>query len=142
MFVSPGRETGASSTTFGLPPSSPAPILFGLPLHGGRIRVLHLQPGGRPARAIARAEPLAHDALDRGPACRLGGIYQREPAMAGITCSSGSGLIEISPVKGRSCASISKVDAAIPVAKIPIAMIEASRLSLWTMAIATSAQTA
>ena len=67
---------------------------------------------------------------------------QLEPAMAGITCSSGSGLIEIFPVKGRSCASISKVDAAIPVAKIPIAIIEASRLSLWTMAIATTAQTA
>jgi hypothetical protein len=27
---------------------------------------------------------------------------QREPAIPGITCSSGSGLIEISPVKGRS----------------------------------------
>jgi delta 1-pyrroline-5-carboxylate dehydrogenase len=59
-----------------------------------------------------------------------------------MTCSSGSGLIEISPVKGRSCASISKIDAATPVAKIPIAIIEASRLSLWTMAIATRAQTA
>jgi hypothetical protein len=45
-------------------------------------------------------------------------------------------------VKGRSWASISKVDAATPVAKIPIAIIEASRLSLWTMAIATRAQTA
>jgi hypothetical protein len=65
----------------------------------------------------------------------------RSARASDITCSSGSGLIEISPVKGRSCASISKVDAAIPVAKIPIAVIEASRLSLWTMAIATSAQT-
>ena len=61
---------------------------------------------------------------------------------SGITCSSGSGLIEISPVKGRSCASISNIDAATPVAKIPIAIPEASLLSLWTMAIATRAQSA
>ena len=63
----------------------------------------------------------------------------------GPPCGSGnraSGLIDISPVNGRSWARISNIDAATPVAKIPIAIIEASRLSLWTIAIATRAQTA
>src|SRR5262249_27760819 len=63
-------------------------------------------------------------------------------AIGRITCNRASGLIDISPVKGRSWARISNIDAAIPVAKIPIAIIEASRLSLWTMAIATRVQTA
>jgi hypothetical protein len=70
---------------------------------------------------------------------RNGGLAgSREFSYSGITSSSGSGLIEISPVKGRSCASISNIDAAIPVAKIPNAIVEASLLSLWTIAIATS----
>jgi hypothetical protein len=68
--------------------------------------------------------------------------HQHQLAISGITCSRGSGLIEISPVKGRSCASISNIDAATPVAKSPIAMIEESRLSLWTIAVATRAQIA
>ena len=55
---------------------------------------------------------------------------------------SGSGVIEISPVKGRSWASITNVAAATPVAKIAIAIRDASLLSLCTMAIATRAQTA
>ena len=63
-------------------------------------------------------------------------------SISGITCSRGSALIEDAPVKGRSCASISKIDAATPVAKVPIAIRDASRLSLWTMAIATRAETA
>src|SRR5262245_30228663 len=41
-----------------------APILLRLALHGGCCRVLHLQPVGGPTRPIARAEPLAHEALD------------------------------------------------------------------------------
>ena len=73
---------------------------------------------------------------------RRGNSNQREFAIPGITCSSGSGLIEISPVKGRSYASISKIDAATPVAKTPIVIIEASRLSLWTIPIITRTQTA
>ena len=64
--------------------------------------------------------------IRRRPGCGI----QRESAIPGITCSSGSGLIEISPVKGRSYASISKIDAATPVAKTPIVIIEASRSSL------------
>jgi hypothetical protein len=41
---------------------SSCPILFRLALHRRGIRVLHLQPVGRPPRPIARAEPLADDA--------------------------------------------------------------------------------
>ena len=62
---------------------------------------------------------------------------QREFAIPGITCNSGSGLIEISPMKGRSYASIGKIDAATPVAKTPIVIIEASRSLLWTIPIMT-----
>jgi hypothetical protein len=42
---------------------SSAPMLFAFPPHGRRVRVFHLQPIGRPAACIARAAPLAHDAL-------------------------------------------------------------------------------
>ena len=37
------------------------------------------------------------------------GIHEREPAIRGITCSSGSGSIEISPAKGRSCGVSAKL---------------------------------
>jgi|SRR5215472_14261156 len=57
-----------------------------------------------------------------------------------MTRSSGSE--QISPVKGWSWESINKIDAATPAAKIPIVMVEASRLSLWTMPIASRAQAA
>src|SRR5271169_937672 len=53
-----------------------------------------------------------------------------------------AGPTEIAPVNGRSCAKIKNTDAATPVAKSPIATAAASRLSLWTMAIAISAQAA
>ncbi len=67
---------------------------------------------------------------------------QRQLAISGITCNRGSGLIEMSPAKGRSCASISNIDAATPVTKTPIAIMEVSRSPLWTMAIATRTQIA
>jgi len=63
-------------------------------------------------------------------------------AISGITWSSGSGFIEIAPVKGRSCASIRNIGAPTPVAKSPSAIMEASRLSLWTIAVVTRAQLA
>src|SRR5271169_3607963 len=59
-----------------------------------------------------------------------------------MTCNSGAGPTEIAPVNGRSCAKIKNTDAATPVAKSPIVTAAASRLSLWTMAIAISAQAA
>jgi hypothetical protein len=45
-------------------------------------------------------------------------------------------------MKGRSYASINNIDAATPVAKVPMAILEASLLSLWTKAIAIRAQSA
>src|SRR5215472_6383887 len=42
----------------------PPPILLGLPLHSRRLRVLEFQPVLRSAGAIARAEPLRHDAFE------------------------------------------------------------------------------
>jgi hypothetical protein len=42
-----------------------SPILFGLSCHRRRGRVLHLEPIGRPARPIARSQPLRRDALQR-----------------------------------------------------------------------------
>src|SRR6516225_9343975 len=44
-------------------PLNSAPILFGLTFHRGRVRVLELEPIRRAAAAVARAEPLRHDAL-------------------------------------------------------------------------------
>src|SRR5262245_29232520 len=40
------------------------PILLGLAFHRRRIRVLELEPVLRTAGAVARAEPLRHDALE------------------------------------------------------------------------------
>ena len=59
-----------------------------------------------------------------------------------MTCRSGPGPTEISPVNGRSCAAISNTDAATPVAKRPTVMAEAIRLSQWIMAIANNAAAA
>jgi hypothetical protein len=52
------------------------------------------------------------------------------------------GLTQISPLNARSWLAISSTDTATPVAKIPIAIAAAARLSLWTKAIAIGAQPA
>jgi len=59
-----------------------------------------------------------------------------------MTCRSGAGPTEISPVNGRSCEAISNADVAMPVANRPSEMAEAIRLSQWTIAIANNAATA
>ena len=117
-----------------------APRIGGDQDHSGPERISASSiSGSEPVHVATRSQGRRHRGRDGNDELAPS---QREPAIPGITCSSGSGLIEICPVKGRSCASISKVDAATPVAKIPSAIGEASRLSLWTIAIATSAQTA
>src|SRR6516164_7002068 len=44
--------------------ASPTPVLFRLAFHRWRFRVLELEPILRPAGAVARAEPLRHDAFE------------------------------------------------------------------------------
>src|ERR1700675_5148155 len=68
--------------------------------------------------------------------------YGRSTGHSGLTCRSTSGLTEISPLNGRSWLTISSTDTATPVAKIPIAIAAAARLSQWTIAIAISVQPA
>ena len=41
-----------------------APVLFSLPLHGGSLRILELEPVRRPPRPIARSQPFRDDAFD------------------------------------------------------------------------------
>ena len=54
-----------------------APILLGLSLQGGRVRVLALDPVPRAARPIWRIAPLRDDALKPEPA----GMLEHEPAV-------------------------------------------------------------
>jgi hypothetical protein len=61
------------------PPASPAPIFLGLALHRRRFRVLELEPVLRPAGAIARPEPLRHDALEP----ELAGVLKYALAIVG-----------------------------------------------------------
>jgi len=56
-----------------------------------------------------------------------------------MTCRSGAGVTEISPVNGRSCEAISKTAAATPVANRKSEIAEAIGLSQWTIAIAMKA---
>ena len=92
-------------------------------------RALHFFPDfARSARLVWLTQQDRGGDHDSGSYSRT--LLGAPASYSGITCSSGSGLIEISPVKGRSCASISNIDAATPVAKIPIAIPEASLLSL------------
>ena len=46
-----------------LPVIAACPILLRLALHRRSRRIFHLEPVGRAAGAVARAEPLRHDAL-------------------------------------------------------------------------------
>src|SRR5262249_3932209 len=55
------------------------PILVRLALHRRRIRVLELEPVLRPAGAVARAEPLRHDALE----AHLAGVPEYALAIVG-----------------------------------------------------------
>jgi hypothetical protein len=50
----------------------PSPILLGLAPDCRRIRVLHLEPIGRPAGAVGRTLALGHDAFEAKQACRQG----------------------------------------------------------------------
>src|SRR5215813_2119436 len=68
------------------------------------------------------------------------GVVCEAAVSLGTTSWRSSGLTEISPVKGRLYAAISSDDRAKPVAKRATAMAQVSRLSLWTIAIAMSAQ--
>jgi hypothetical protein len=58
-------------------PSLP-PILFRLSLHGGCVRVLHLEPVGRAAGAVGRVLPLGDDALQ----AELAGVAEDGLAVA------------------------------------------------------------
>ena len=55
------------------------PILVRLAFHRRRIRVLELEPVLRPAGAVARAEPLRHDALK----AHLAGVPEYALAIVG-----------------------------------------------------------
>src|SRR5215831_15360976 len=59
--------------------SSPAPILLRLALHRRRIRVLEFQPILRPIGAVARPEPLRHDAFES----HLAGVPEYALAVVG-----------------------------------------------------------
>jgi hypothetical protein len=61
----------------GLSPAPSAPILLGLTPDRRRFRVLHLEPVGRSARAVARAEPLRDDALEP----HLAGVAEHDVAV-------------------------------------------------------------
>ena len=44
------------------------PLLLRFPLHSRRRRLLELQPVRRPARTVARSQPLRNDPLEANPA--------------------------------------------------------------------------
>src|SRR5262245_51328205 len=78
--------------------------------------------------------------FDRAACVAAYGLAEVLGLVASITCSSEPGPTATSPIKGRSWARIMRTDAATPVAKSVIVIAAVSRLSICTIAMATSAQ--
>src|SRR4029077_6145633 len=106
----------------------------------GNLRWDHLVPGF--VRALLWSMSQRRRWVPPGPRSSGRDSLRVQTAHSGLTCRSTSGLTEISPLNGRSWLAISTTDTATPVAKIPIAIAAAARLSQRTIAIAISVQPA